>query len=73
MIEITCNDRLGKKVRVKCNSDDTIGDLKKLIAAWESWEKGEEQPGRTLASLKTAGMATVLQDLVANGWSPASK
>ncbi|CAF4036907.1 unnamed protein product [Rotaria sp. Silwood2] len=33
MIEIICNDRLGKKVRVKCNPDDTIGDLKKLIAA----------------------------------------
>ncbi|KAK3598791.1 hypothetical protein CHS0354_020901 [Potamilus streckersoni] len=33
MIEITCNDRLGKKVRVKCNPDDTIGDMKKLIAA----------------------------------------
>ena len=33
MIEITCNDRLGKKVRIKCNSTDTIGDLKKLIAA----------------------------------------
>lgn len=33
MIEITCNDRLGKKVRIKCNPDDTIGDLKKLIAA----------------------------------------
>ncbi len=33
MIEVICNDRLGKKVRVKCNSDDTIGDLKKLIAA----------------------------------------
>ncbi|KAI9022524.1 ubiquitin-like protein 5 [Hyaloraphidium curvatum] len=33
MIEITCNDRLGKKVRIKCNTDDTIGDLKKLIAA----------------------------------------
>lgn len=33
MIEITCNDRLGKKVRVKCNPEDTIGDLKKLIAA----------------------------------------
>ncbi|KAI3379370.1 hypothetical protein SNEBB_005463 [Seison nebaliae] len=32
MIEITCNDRLGKKVRVKCNPNDTIGDLKKLIA-----------------------------------------
>ena len=27
------NDRLGRKVRVKCNSDDTIGDLKKVIAA----------------------------------------
>jgi ubiquitin-like protein 5 len=33
MIEVICNDRLGKKVRVKCNHDDTIGDLKKLIAA----------------------------------------
>ncbi|KAG7222600.1 hypothetical protein INR49_008302, partial [Caranx melampygus] len=31
MIEVVCNDRLGKKVRV--NSEDTIGDLKKLIAA----------------------------------------
>ncbi|TNN49239.1 Ubiquitin-like protein 5 [Liparis tanakae] len=41
MIEVVCNDRLGKKVRVKCkypfsktvDSEDTIGDLKKLIAA----------------------------------------
>ena len=33
MIEITCNDRTGKKVRVKCNPDDTIGVLKLLIAA----------------------------------------
>ena len=33
MIEVVCNDRLGKKIRVKCNPDDTIGDLKKLIAA----------------------------------------
>ena len=33
MIEVICNDRLGKKIRVKCNEDDTIGDLKKLIAA----------------------------------------
>ena len=30
MIEVVCKDRLGKKVRVKCN---TIGHLKKLIAA----------------------------------------
>ncbi|KAL5150992.1 Ubiquitin-like protein 5 [Glycine soja] len=33
MIEVVLNDRLGKKVRVKCNDDDTIGDLKKLVAA----------------------------------------
>lgn len=33
MIEVILNDRLGKKVRVKCNEDDTIGDLKKLVAA----------------------------------------
>jgi ubiquitin-like protein 5 len=33
MIEVTCNDRVGKKVRVKCNPDDTIGVLKLLIAA----------------------------------------
>ncbi|KAJ3256913.1 Ubiquitin-like 5 [Boothiomyces macroporosus] len=30
---ITCNDRLGTKVRVKCNPDDTIQVLKLLIAA----------------------------------------
>jgi hypothetical protein len=33
MIEVLLNDRLGKKVRIKCNSNDTIGDLKKLAAA----------------------------------------
>ncbi|KAF4372508.1 hypothetical protein F8388_027181 [Cannabis sativa] len=33
MIEVVLNDRLGKKVKVKCNEDDTIGDLKKLVAA----------------------------------------
>jgi ubiquitin-like protein 5 len=33
MIEVVLNDRLGKKIRVKCNEDDTIGDLKKLVAA----------------------------------------
>ena len=33
MIEIVCNDRVGRKIKVKCNSDDSIGDLKKLIAA----------------------------------------
>ena len=33
MIEVVLNDRLGKKVRAKCNEDDTISDLKKLVAA----------------------------------------
>ena len=33
MIEVICNDRLGRRVRVKVNQDDTIGDLKKVIAA----------------------------------------
>ena len=33
MIEIILNDRLGKKIKVKCNEDDTIGDLKKIVAA----------------------------------------
>ena len=27
MIEVILNDRLGKKIRVKCNEDDTIGSL----------------------------------------------
>ena len=33
MIEVILNDRLGRKIRVKCNPDDTVGDLKKLVAA----------------------------------------
>ena len=31
--QVIANDRLGTKVRVKCDSDDTVGDLKKMIAA----------------------------------------
>lgn len=33
MIEIICNDRTGTRVHVKCRADDTIGDVKKIIAA----------------------------------------
>ncbi|KAF8070398.1 ubiquitin-related domain-containing protein [Lyophyllum atratum] len=33
MIEVIANDRLGSKVKVKCSPKDTVGDLKKLIAA----------------------------------------
>ena len=46
-------------------------DLAKLIAAWEQWESGEESPGRVLASLKTAGLPTVLRQLSESGWTPA--
>ncbi|ORX63034.1 ubiquitin-like protein [Hesseltinella vesiculosa] len=33
LIELELNDRLGKKVRVKCSPTDTVGDFKKLAAA----------------------------------------
>ena len=33
MIEVILNDRVGRKIRVKCNPSDTIADLKKLVAA----------------------------------------
>jgi hypothetical protein len=45
-------------------------DLAKLIAAWEQWESGEESPGRVLASLKTAGLPTILRQLSESGWTP---
>ncbi|KAH3664003.1 hypothetical protein OGAPHI_004717 [Ogataea philodendri] len=31
MIEVVCNDRLGKKIRVKCLPTDTVGDFKKIV------------------------------------------
>lgn len=53
--------------------DKPAPDLAKIQAAWEKWEKGDEQPGRTLASLKTAGLDTVIKLLVESGWKPASR
>jgi hypothetical protein len=50
--------------------DKPAPDLTKIQTAWERWEKGEEQPGRTLASLKTAGLDEVIKQLVATGWAP---
>ena len=47
-------------------------DLNKLLAAWEEFERGEQQPGKVLANLKTAGLAELLADLIASGWSPSS-
>ena len=47
-------------------------DLSKLLAAWEEFERGEQPPGKVLANLKTAGLAEVLNQLVASGWSAGS-
>lgn len=46
-------------------------DLAKIIAALGEWEKGDESPGRALANMKTAGLARVLAQLAAEGWTPA--
>ena len=47
-------------------------DLKKLLTAWQSWERGEEMPGKVLANMKTAGLPAILQQLIDSGWSPAA-
>jgi hypothetical protein len=44
-------------------------DLKKLLAAWDEWERGEQMPGKVLANMKTAGLPTVLQRLIDSGWT----
>ena len=55
MIEVTVNDRLGKKIRVKCNEDDTIGDFKKLIAAQTGtrWDKVRSSGSLRIFSVST--------------------
>lgn len=45
-------------------------DLTKLLAAWEEFERGEQQPGKVLANLKTAGLPEVLAELIESGWAP---
>ncbi len=52
--------------------DRPAPDLAKLQAAWEEWERGEQQPGKVLANLKTAGLAEVLAELAESGWSPST-
>ena len=47
-------------------------DMDKIQNAWQTWESGEEQPGKTLANLKTAGLAEVLNQLIASGWKPSA-
>lgn len=47
-------------------------DLKKIVAAWEEWERGDQQPGKVLASMKTAGLHQVLRQLIDSGWTPTA-
>jgi hypothetical protein len=49
-----------------------VPDLTKLINAWEEFERGEQQPGKVLANLKTAGLPEVLNELIASGWTPSA-
>ena len=46
---------------------------KGAITAWEEWEAGEQTPGKVLATMKTAGLPQILQQLAASGWSPAAE
>jgi hypothetical protein len=48
-----------------------VPDLTKLLAAWEEFEAGQQQPGKVLANLKTAGLAAVLAELIESGWAPS--
>ncbi|CAO3668160.1 unnamed protein product [Rhizopus stolonifer] len=41
LIEVEVNDKLGKKVRVKCAPNDLVGDFKKLVAAQIGTEPGK--------------------------------
>ncbi len=47
-------------------------DVTKLLAAWESFEAGDELPGKVLANLKTAGLGLVLKELSESGWAPSA-
>lgn len=48
-------------------------DLSKILTAWEEWEKGEQNPGKVLTNMKTAGLHEILRELSESGWKPASR
>jgi hypothetical protein len=47
-------------------------DLSKIIAAWEEWERGEQNPGKVLTMMKTAGLAEILNELKSSGWKSSN-
>jgi hypothetical protein len=40
-------------------------DPVKLLSQWMEWERGETNPGRVMANLKTGGMRELLEQLAA--------
>ena len=40
-------------------------DPVKLLDHWMEWERGETNPGRVMANLKTGGMRELLEQLAA--------
>jgi hypothetical protein len=48
-------------------------DPQKLLAYWIEWERGETPPGRVMSNLKTAGLRTLLEQLIADGAGSASE
>jgi hypothetical protein len=52
--------------------DQPAPDMEKIQLAWQTWERGEEQPGKTLANMKTAGFADVIKQLIDSGWKPSA-
>ena len=51
--------------------DRPAPDLAKILNAWEEWERGEQNPGKVLTNMKTAGLAEVLRELTESGWVPS--
>jgi hypothetical protein len=43
--------------------DHPTPDPAKLLAYWMEWERGDTPPGKTLANLKTHGLADLLREL----------
>ncbi|CCF57452.1 hypothetical protein KAFR_0C04610 [Kazachstania africana CBS 2517] len=58
MIEVIVSDRLGKKTKVKCLEDDTVGDLKKVLSV---------QIGSLPSKLVLQKGGTVLKDHITLG------
>ena len=46
-------------------------DPEKLLAYWMEWERGETPPGRVMSNLKTAGLPTLLRQIIESAQTKA--